>query len=139
MALLEINRDPTPRQVWQFGLLWLPAFCLLLGGMAIYRFASWPAAVFLALCAALSILVGALRPPWIRALFIGWMWAAFPIGWVVSHVLIAVIYFLVICPIGLAMRAAGHDPLARKFDPLRETYWTERSPKPDPSNYFRQF
>ena len=33
MTLIEINRDPTPRQVRQFAFFWLSGFCLLLAWM----------------------------------------------------------------------------------------------------------
>jgi hypothetical protein len=138
MALIEINRDPTTREIRQFALLWLPAFCFLLGGWLGYRLAAW-AAAGLAGGGALSIAVGVWRPRWMRFVLIGWMWAVFPIGWSVSHLLMASIYFLVVTPIGWIMRLAGRDPLARKFDRKAETYWTPRSEDVDPSRYFRQF
>jgi hypothetical protein len=139
MALLEINRDPTPRQVRQFAMLLLPGFCALLAGLALYRFDTWPVAIALAAGGAASLTLGLLRPRWMRLVFLGWMWAAFPIGWAVSHALMAVMYFGVITPIGLAMRLAGRDPLARSFDRKAETYWTARTQAGDTSRYFRQF
>ena len=139
MALIEINRDPTTREIRQFALLWLPAFCFLLGGWLGYRLAAWPAAAGLAGGGALSIVVGVWRPRWMQFVLIGWMWAVFPIGWSVSHLLMASIYFLVVTPIGWIMRLAGRDPLSRKFDRKAETYWTPRSEDVDPSRYFRQF
>ncbi|MEX0979180.1 MAG: SxtJ family membrane protein, partial [Pirellulales bacterium] len=69
----------------------------------------------------------------------GWMWAAFPIGWLVSHLLIAAIYFLLITPIALVMRAVGRDPLSRRFDRAAKTYWVPRRQDSDPARYFRQF
>jgi hypothetical protein len=67
------------------------------------------------------------------------MAAVFPIGWVVSHTVFAAVYFLVITPIGLALRAAGHDPMERKWNPQSATYWKPREEPPAPSRYFRQF
>lgn len=58
-----------------------------------------------------------------RPIHVGWMYAAFPIGWTVSHLLIALVYYLVLTPIGLLMRAAGYDPLQRRFDRTAATYW----------------
>jgi hypothetical protein len=139
MALIEINRDPTTREIRQFALLWLPAFCFLMGGWLGYRHAAWSAAAALAGCGVLSIVVGIWRPRWMRFVLIGWMWAVFPIGWSVSHLLMASIYFLVLTPIGWIMRLAGRDPLSRKFDRQAETYWTPRPEDVDPSRYFRQF
>ena len=54
------------------------------------------------------------------------MYAAYPIGWVVGHVMIGVVFFTVVTPIGLLMRALGRDPLQRKFDASRTSYWEKR-------------
>jgi hypothetical protein len=139
MALIEINRDPTARQVRQFSLFWLSGFLLVLAGLAVARYGSPAAAVALVIGAGTSIVLGLIRPDWMRRVFVAWMCAAFPIGWAISHLLLVVIYYLVITPIGLAMRATGYDPLARRIDRQATTYWTPRKPPTDPASYFRQF
>ena len=139
MALLELKRDPTDREVRQFAIAWLPGFCVLLAAIALGRYDAPGVALALVACGVLSGAVGLLRPRWMRWVWLAWMWAAWPIGWVVSHLLMAVIYFLVITPIGLAMRLLGRDPLERRFDRQAETYWTERRQDVDPASYFRQF
>jgi len=139
MALLELNRDPTPRQVRQFGVYLLPGFCLLLAMWGAYRGFD-RLLVGAELCIAVaSLVVTLVRPRWTRALLLAWMWITFPIGWVISHTLLAAIYFLVITPIGLLMRAVGRDPLQRSLEPGQRTYWIERQPQREPSSYFRQF
>lgn len=139
MALLERKRDPSAREVRQFARIWLPAFCLLLAAWSVFRGQSWGAAGILTGLAALGVLVEGLRPQWMRFLFLGWMWAAFPVGWLIAHLLMAAIYFLVLTPIGLIMHLAGRDPLSRDFDRPADTYWTRRDSSHDPSQYFRQF
>jgi multisubunit Na+/H+ antiporter MnhG subunit len=139
MALIEIKRDPSQRDVRQFSYYWLPAICFVLSGLAVYRFESWRTAGALAAVGGLSIVLGAIRPTWMRAVFLGWMWAAFPIGWLVSHALIAAIYFLLITPMALVMRATGRDPLSRRFDRDAKSYWVPRPKESDPGRYFRQF
>ena len=58
----------------------------------------------------------------------------------VSHVVLALVYYLVFVPIGLLMRLFGYDPMKRGFDPEAATYWTARDPKAsEPKRYFRQF
>jgi len=74
-----------------------------------------------------------------RRLYFGWMYAALPVGWTISHLVLGLVYYLVLTPIGLAMRLAGTDPMKRKLDPKAESYWIERKPNPDPSRAFRQF
>jgi hypothetical protein len=64
---------------------------------------------------------------------------AFPIGWTVSHLLLGSIFYGVITPIGLLLRASGHDPMMRKFDRNASSYWIDHRTGGDPTSYLRQF
>lgn len=84
--------------------------------------------------------VGLAVPQAIRWVYVGWMLAAFPIGWVISHLLLAAIFFGVIMPIGLILRVLGRDPMRKAFDRSTSTYWIARPAEPtDSQRYFRQF
>ena len=74
-----------------------------------------------------------------RALYVGWMVALFPIGWLVSNLILAAIFFLVITPIGALASLVGRDRLQLKFDPSRHSYWTRYDPDDEPERYFQQF
>jgi hypothetical protein len=74
-----------------------------------------------------------------RFVFLTLSYAAFPIGFVVSHVILAIVYYLILTPIGLLVRAIGRDPMERRFDRDAESYWVVRQPIDDPGRYFRQF
>ena len=73
------------------------------------------------------------------AMYRGWMAAARPIGWTVSFVLLGAVFLVVITPIGLVMRAFGRDPMERRFEPGRGSYWVEREPGGGSRRYFRQY
>jgi len=64
---------------------------------------------------------------------------AFPIGFVLSHVLIALIYYLVITPIALVFRLMGRDVIGKKLDPRASTYWHDRGPSRPASSYFKLY
>ncbi|MCB9847532.1 MAG: hypothetical protein H6814_03865 [Phycisphaeraceae bacterium] len=68
-----------------------------------------------------------------------WTDAAKPIGWTVSMALLGVVFFLVFTPLGLILRAFGYDPMQRRFDKGRPSYWSEHAPPPEPRRYFRQY
>ena len=138
MALLEFNTRPTDRQLRQFVGLVLPAAALVAAAVAGWRLDQWGAAAGMLVLAALVALAGLVRPALARPLFLGWMYASYPIGWVLGHVLIGAVFFLVVTPIGGLMRVAGRDPLRRKFEPARSSYW-ERRTASDRTRYFRQF
>ncbi|USN99296.1 MAG: hypothetical protein H6810_01055 [Phycisphaeraceae bacterium] len=67
-----------------------------------------------------------------------WMDAGAPIGWTVSAVLLAVVYFIVITPIGLVRRMGGGDTLQRRFDD-GPTYWIERNQPYNKRREYRQY
>ena len=64
---------------------------------------------------------------------------AFPIGFVVSYIIMGTLFYLLITPIGLGMRLFGRDPMMRRFEPERESYWVESRRDRDKESYFRQF
>ena len=64
---------------------------------------------------------------------------ALPIGFVVSHVVMAALFFGLFMPIGLLFRLLGRDSLHRKSDPDASTYWIRRKAVADVRRYFRQF
>ena len=63
----------------------------------------------------------------------------YPLGWVVGHLLLAILYFAVVTPIGLALRLAGRDPMNRRFDDQSSTYWRSHRPPDDDTSYYRQY
>lgn len=74
-----------------------------------------------------------------RALYRGWMHAVLPIGWTFSLLLLAVVYFALLTPIGWLRRLFGGDPMARRLEPKRDSYWIDQQSPTDPQRYFRQF
>jgi len=75
-----------------------------------------------------------LRRPLIRA----WVTLTYPLGWLLSHIVLALVYHGVFTPIGVIQRAFGRDAMRRRFDPGAESYWIERDPKRDAKSYFKQ-
>jgi hypothetical protein len=138
MALTSFNRHPTATDLRTFGRLLVPSVALF-GAVVRLRTGSLTAAlaVWIAggLLAALFLAVPAARRP----IFVGWSAVTYPIGWVVSHAVLAVVFYLVITPIGVVLRTVSRDPLDRRFEPTRPSYWTERDGAPAVGRYFRQF
>ena len=68
------------------------------------------------------ILFGVLAP---RLLVIprkGWMKLAEAMAYVSSRIILAIVFFLVLTPIGLVKRALGWDPLQRRAG-SRDSFW----------------
>ncbi len=138
MSVISINKTPSKRDLAWFGLTFLSFFGLI-GLVVWWRAGSLRAAVILWAAAGAVTAVYYAVPPCRRAIYLGWMYAAFPIGWIISHLVLATVYYLVLTPTGLLMRLFGRDPMHRKFAPQATTYWIPVKPEPDKRRYFRQF
>ena len=138
MAIIEINRDPGKGELRWFGLIFL-AFFVLVGLVVHFRLDARQAALWIWGCAAAVTLAYYAAPPVRKPLYLGWMYAAFPVGWVMSHVVLGLVFYLVFTPVGLLMRLFGRDPMQRRFRREAESYWQEHDPHRKPERYFRQF
>ena len=138
MALIEKNREPTPNELRIFGLL-LAAFGGLLGGLVLYQAGLWPVATAIWITALLLCIFYYAVPSARRMIFHAYMAVVYPIGWLVSHALLVSIYYLVLTPIGLAMRLGGRDPMQRSLDRSATTYWTPHRTRQGMGRYFQQF
>jgi hypothetical protein len=74
-----------------------------------------------------------------RALFVGLSVVAIPIGFVISHVLIAAVYYLVLTPIALVFRLTGRDVIGKKLDREAKSYWHVRDGVRPASSYFKLY
>jgi|JI8StandDraft_1071087.scaffolds.fasta_scaffold384955_2 ABC-type uncharacterized transport system permease subunit len=137
MAMLEINKNPSARELNWFGLL-LIIFAAGVGSWLYFRGSPFAGQLVWGVGGGLAAVFFAV-PPARRYIYLGWLYAAYPIGYVVSHVIMGVIYFGVVTPVGLIMRALGHDPMTRSFDKQAKTYWIEHRTDRDPKRYFKQF
>ena len=139
MSHFRVNRSPTPRDLRWFGLL-LPLFVALVGAIARWQFGAQAAAVGIwSAGGALAALYWA-APPLRRPILGGWLYAALPIGWTVSHLMMGVVYFAVVTPIGLLSRLVRGDTLHRRPDRNARSYWIERPPRHTGTRrYLRQF
>jgi hypothetical protein len=80
-----------------------------------------------------------LVPQIAKPFYLVWYFVACCMGIVISNLLLAVFYYLVITPIGLIMRALGRDPMKRRWEPEATTYWQDAEKDIAPERYFRQF
>ena len=129
--------NPTERMLKQFAGLWIVFF----GGIAAWQHLYHQRSTLALVLAVLAVVVGPLGLVWpraIRPVFVAWMAAAYPIGWVVSKVVLGVVFYLVFTPMGWIFRLIGRDALQLKPQPGANTYWQPKQTA-DPSGYLRQF
>jgi hypothetical protein len=137
--LTEIQWHPTIRELRVFGiggLLASIAAALVLhfvwGAAVLWTVAVLATGTALCLCSLVSTRLT-------RLLYIGLTLVTMPIGFVVSFVLLAVFYFLLLTPVALVFRLIGRDVLCRRFDAAAESYWVPHKANEDMARYFHQF
>ena len=95
----------------------------------------WASAV-----SALFFMLTLWRPSVLHPLNRCWFYFGLLLQRLTNPIILGLIFFLVITPIGLLMRISGRQFLKRSFDPGAASYWQEREPPgPDPNNMNRQF
>lgn len=138
MALVVLNRNPSRRDLRWFGALFF-GFTGAMGGLVYWKTTMPTVAVAVWILGALITTAYYAVPALRRPFYLAWMYAAFPIGWTISHLALVVIYYAVLTPTGIIARLAGHDPLHRRLDRDASTYWTRSRTRGDLARYFRQF
>lgn len=103
-------------------------FAFLIGGIFIagawyyYRQGvSW--SVDFLVVGSVLIILGIAYPAPLAGLYRGWMGIAVAAGFVVSKIVLAVVYFLVLTPIGIVSRLFGKHFLDLKIEKNAPTYW----------------
>jgi hypothetical protein len=72
------------------------------------------------------LLVTLIRPSLLRPLNILWFKFGMLLARIIQPIVMAAVFFLVVAPTGLIMRAFGKDLLRRKMGPDLPTYWQPR-------------
>lgn len=69
-----------------------------------------------------------------------WMTLAILLGWVVTRIILIVLFYLVVTPTGILMRLLGKNPLDLKFSDRTDSYWIPKKQLDfERKNYERQF
>jgi hypothetical protein len=120
-----------------FGLV-LAGFLALVGGLGLWRQSErWPLWAGLAVVAlALALLAPRLLARANRV----WTKFGLLLHAVMSPLMLGVIFYLCIAPIGFLMRLSGKDPLRLRYEPQADSYWIKRVPPgPPPESFKNQF
>jgi len=140
--MLDLDLHPNNRKLRQFGVaatLFFSAVAYLLwrSDDAAAKTFFGGAATFLAVA---SLLFALAWPRGNRPLYITLTVVTFPIGFFLSYVLFAAVFYGLVTPIGLALRIARARPaIDRRFRPPLDSHWKPATVDDDPESYFRQF
>lgn len=135
--MLEMDWNPGTRQLRVFaaaGLVILAIILLVLwtgGGV------SRQAAVLLGI-PAVGAVYGLIFPQSLRFVYVLSATVTAPIGWVVSNIILAILFYAVLTPVALAMRAVGRDPLSLRKGKDEPSCWSKKSQPSGIEDYVRQ-
>jgi multisubunit Na+/H+ antiporter MnhG subunit len=112
---------------------------LLIIGVALFLF-DITSFVYFGGIGLLLILFGLTAPNLLKPINKVWMTFAIILGWFMSRVILIILFYLIITPIGFLLKIFGKDPLNLKLDNSLSTYWEDREKSvTEKIDYERQF
>ena len=107
----------------KFGLIFAGIIAVLFGLILPFLFSGrypwWPWVV-----AGLFVAWALAAPATMTGFYRGWMRFGFFVGGIVNRVLLSLVFFLVVLPIGIVFKLSGKDPMSRRWDEDADSYRT---------------
>ena len=85
-----------------------------------------PVRIWSAIISSVFLVLGLMNSQLLNPLNKLWFKFGMILGAIVSPVVMGVVFFLVVTPIGLIMKIMGKDLLNKKYDKKKRTYWLKR-------------
>jgi hypothetical protein len=138
MIIEEIkNIKSGKKELRQFGIT-IGVVLVLLGSWFLWR--DRDGGYLLLIIAILFIALGLLIPTLLKPLQKLWMTLAVLLGWLMTRIILTILFYLVVTPIGLLAKICGKDFLNRKFNKTAQSYWIPREvTTSDKKTYENQF
>lgn len=133
----RINWHPTKRDLRYFAIT-LAIVVILLALLLVWRGKS-PTAVWIAVIGVVLSAFCCAIPPFGRLIYLLWMAVSYVLGRVISPIITALIFFLLVTPIGLLNRLIGKDRLRLKKPKNAPTYFVDHTDAIDRDSFRRQF
>ena len=113
----------------------LRQFGFMVGGVFLF-IAVWPflwrhegVRLWAAVPGSLLVLIGGGAPSLLKPVYRGWMALGHALGWINTRIILGVLFYGIVTPMGVVMRLTGRDPMQRSFDPTAQTYRVLRQPR----------
>jgi hypothetical protein len=128
LAMLEIISeikaiDTSPKKIRDTGITFFLVF-VLIGGILLYKGRHSGYAFFAA--GILFIALGGWVPGWLKPFHKAWMTLSLVLGYFTSRLILCILYYCVLTPIGLIIRLSGKDLLDRQWDREASSYWIKK-------------
>lgn len=131
------KKEITKKDLRSFGLLTGSITPLLFGLFLPWlfnrNFPSWPWYV-----AAVLIVWALTLPQTLRPVYRIWMTIGQVLGWINTRIILSIMFYIIILPVGCIIRLLGKDPMSRKLNSLQKSYRVT-SAQPDKKHPERPF
>jgi Saxitoxin biosynthesis operon protein SxtJ len=121
-SVSSISTDPTRKQLRSFGLTMAGALVVVAAIRVWRRGNADDVALSAVIVAALFAIAGFIPTEPLAPVYRWWMRLAEGLGWINTRILLILIFYLVVTPLGLVMRLLRRPPLDMA---RRDSYWTE--------------
>ncbi|MBU0709952.1 MAG: sxtJ [Candidatus Omnitrophica bacterium] len=121
----------------KFGFLMGFALCVITGVIFLkHQRVAWPNY----LISLIFFILAAFFPAVLKPVYIIWMKFAHTLGWINTRLILFLVFYLILTPIGIITKLFRIDFLERKISVNRSSYWKKREEKEvEPLDYERQF
>jgi hypothetical protein len=133
----HVRWEPNDDELRRFAVSMVVGFGIL-GLVAAWRHHGYGPSTWALWGAGLGLAAGALVPGVGRAVYLGVYLPTSLVGFVVSHVLLLLIFSFLFTPLALLLRLLGKDLLALRV-PGGRSLWTDRPPPREADSYYRQY
>lgn len=123
-----VNQAASAKELRSFGLLVGGVFSVIgLWPMVVHgaSLRLWPVVV-----GGVLMVFGGLLPRALAHVHRGWMWIGHVLGWINTRILLAIVFYGLITPIGIVYRLMGKDTMRQAFSEVSPTYRVNRQPRP---------
>jgi len=115
--------DTSPKKIRDFGITFFVMF-VLIGGVLLYKGRSIGYACFAV--GVVFIVLGRWAPGSLKPFHKAWMTLALVLGFFTSRIILCVLYYCVLTPIGVIMRLLGKDLLDKRWNKEARSYWIKK-------------
>lgn len=131
-----MNQSGTLKELRQFGLM--IGSVLIVIGLWPLVFRGDPLRWWAVAPGAVLILLGSALPLVLRPIHAGWMWIGHVLGWINTRILLGIVFYGLVTPIGLIFQLIGKNTMQTAYAKEGQTYRVVRAPRP-PSHMKYQF
>ena len=130
--------DPTEKQLRQYGLMMAGVLSCF---VTIFFYKAWnTAGMALAVWVLFFLIMGVLAPLRLATIYRVWMKFGRVVGNFNFKLILGLLYFVMFTPFRIMTSFFRKDPLTRKIEPDKKSYWHNCEPRnPDPKRFERQF